>query len=167
MFAGPGSGKSTIAAGVFHVLKTRGVVCEYAPEYAKDLCWEERSVALGNQPLILGKQFNRLWRLIGKVEVVITDAPLLLAITYNNGKLKALDALALELHNSFDNMNYFISRVKKYSTAGRNQTELEARVLDVAVEKMLMDNGIPHLDVAGNKWGLKSIVSDVMEALDK
>ncbi len=41
MFAGPGAGKSTLAAGTFFRLKCLGVNAEIAPEYAKDLVWEE------------------------------------------------------------------------------------------------------------------------------
>ena len=39
-FAGPGAGKSSMAAGLFAELKFRGVNCELATEYAKDKVWE-------------------------------------------------------------------------------------------------------------------------------
>ncbi len=165
LFAGPGAGKSTTAAGVFHVLKTRGVSCEYVPEYAKDLTWEDRHHALGNQPLIIGKQYHRLWRLNGKVDVAVTDSPILLSILYNKGRLQAFDALALELHRSFDSINYLLKREKPYYQVGRNQTEEQARGLDTSARLLLESNGIPFTEVPGNKVGLKAIARDVLQHL--
>ena len=41
LIAAPGSGKSTIAAGVFEELKWEGVNAELITEFAKDKVWEE------------------------------------------------------------------------------------------------------------------------------
>lgn len=161
LYGGPGAGKSTTAAGVFHVLKTRGVSCEYVPEYAKDLTWEDRTHALVNQPLILGKQYHRFWRLDGKVDVAVTDSPILLSVLYNNGRLKSLDALALELHMAHDNLNFLIKRTKPYFKVGRSQTEEEARGLDGKAKEMLDGYRFAYTEVPGNKWGLKKIVEKV------
>lgn len=62
LFGGPGSGKSTCAAGVFTLLKLSGVNAELVTEYAKDLTWEKRHVTLANQHYIFGKQLQRLKR---------------------------------------------------------------------------------------------------------
>lgn len=36
LFAGPGSGKSTTAAGIFYILKSEyNINCEYVSEYAR------------------------------------------------------------------------------------------------------------------------------------
>jgi protein-disulfide isomerase len=41
LFGGPGTGKSTLCAGIFSQLKIKGIDCEMALEYVKDLVWEE------------------------------------------------------------------------------------------------------------------------------
>lgn len=165
LFAGPGAGKSTTAAGVFHALKIRGINAELITEYAKDLTWEDRANALANQPLILGKQFHRMWRVKNKVDVIITDSPLLLSILYNHDKLKHLPALVEELHHSFSNMNYLIQRKKKYIAAGRNQTAEEAAEYDGKIEAILQRFNIEYSEIPGNEDGLITLVEDVVAKL--
>ena len=42
LFAGPGSGKSTTASGLFHLLKLDNKKTELVTEYAKDAIYEQR-----------------------------------------------------------------------------------------------------------------------------
>ena len=85
-FAGPGAGKTTCAWEVAAELKKRNIVTEYVPEYAKELVWDERLDLLdgsfNNQMLLFQEQKRRLDRLVGKVDVVVTDSPLLLSVSY-------------------------------------------------------------------------------------
>ena len=90
--------KSTTAAGIFSLLKQHGVNAEYVPEFAKSL----RHDTLGNQPYILGKQYHKLMRLYTKVDVIVTDAPLLNSIVYNDGMIPELDVLCEALYEQFD-----------------------------------------------------------------
>ena len=46
LFGAAGSGKSTAASYIFSQLKMRGIECELVQEFAKDLTWEERKIAL-------------------------------------------------------------------------------------------------------------------------
>ena len=78
LFAGPGAGKSTIAAYVFARLKMAGVNCELAPEFAKDKVWEHNQTALDNQIYVFAKQYYRITRCADQVDVVITDSPVAL-----------------------------------------------------------------------------------------
>lgn len=56
---GPGSGKSTTAAGVFYNIKKKFIHAELVTEYAKDLVWNEAEAFLNNQIYIFGEQHNR------------------------------------------------------------------------------------------------------------
>lgn len=48
LYAGPGAGKSTLAAYTFSKLKMLGVNCELVTEFAKDKVWEKNNTALDN-----------------------------------------------------------------------------------------------------------------------
>lgn len=84
LFGAPGAGKSTGAAYVFSQLKAAGVNAELVTEFAKDKVWEGTKAVFENQAYIFGKQYFRISRLEGKVDVVITDSPILLSAFYND-----------------------------------------------------------------------------------
>ena len=145
LYGGPGTGKSTNAAGLFHRLKTMGIDCEMVREYAKDLVWEERTVEFGNQISILGKQIKRIESLIGKVDTIITDSPVLLSGYYNNFYNKdAFDKIMLETQKRYNSLDIFLVRKKKYNPNGRNQTKEQAEEIDGGVRNYLDKLNIPY-----------------------
>ena len=126
LFAGPGAGKSTLATGVFSILKMHGVNCEYVSEYAKDLVWESKERLLNTDPLyIFAKQLARQQKLIDKVDVVITDSPLLIGLAYHDERF--FNELVFNKFQEYDNTNYFVERVKDFNPAGRTQNLQEAQ----------------------------------------
>lgn len=143
LFGGPGTGKSTTMAGLYHVLKSAGINCEMAPEYAKDKVWEKSPHTLDNQIYIFGKQHHRIWRLLGQVDVVITDAPLLLSLYYGNRESDTFQRLVLEEHNKLNAWNVFLTREKPFNPAGRLQTEEQARGIDTDLAGILHIHQIP------------------------
>lgn len=164
LLAGPGSGKSTAMAGIFSKLKLKEVVCEMAPEFAKDLVWDERFGEFDNQVYLLGNQIQRLRRLEKKVDVIITDAPLLLTLVYNKED-PALNQVALNEFLRYSNVNYFLVRQKKYSEIGRIHKEEEAHALDVAIENMLKDNNISFNKVPSTESSIGQIANDILSML--
>lgn len=83
LFGPPGAGKSTLAAIVFAKLKMMGINCELVTEFAKDKVWERNNEALSNQIYIFAKQYYRMSRCAGQVDVIVTDSPLFLSPFYN------------------------------------------------------------------------------------
>ena len=139
-----GSGKSTLATKVFTTLKMKGYNCEYVSEYAKQIVYEENYKKLNNQLLIFSNQYYNLDLLRDKVDIIVTDSPMLLSIFYNKNfnkknpyqiPNKILEDLVLYCHSTFDNLNYFIKRNHEYKKEGRYQTEEQAKV----EEKQLLD----------------------------
>jgi adenylate kinase family enzyme len=146
-FGGPGVGKSTLCASVFVKLKVSGIDCEMATEYAKDVTWEESYKKLENQIYVFGKQHSRVNRLLGKVDVVITDSPLLNSIVYDISKNSALKDLVLHEFKKLTTLNFYVSRRLKYENNGRNQTIQEAIEVDNIYKKLLDDNGIHYFEI--------------------
>jgi len=136
-FAGPGTGKSTVMAHCFAELKWRGVDCEMSTEFAKDKVWEGSAHILDNQFYVSGKQYHRLRRLNGKVDVILTDSPLLLGMHYGNKEPKEFRDLLLKQFNSFNNLNIFLERKKVYNPNGRLQTESQAVAIDKEIMKIV------------------------------
>lgn len=154
LYGGPGTGKSTTAALTFGKLKESGVNAEMVPEFAKDVVWEERKV-IACQPYLFGKQLWRLQRLEGKVDVVVTDAPLLLSLIYAAGMGPAWKQVVLEQYGLMDNYDVFLERDNinhPYNPEGRYQKKVsEAEAVDNQIKDMLRDNqiGIDRLGVLG------------------
>ena len=96
-------------------------------EYAKELCWAGLLGVEGgpSQEAIAEEQYQRQKILLGKVDVIITDSPLLLGGLYG-GDLVSLR----KRFEEFENFNVFVDRCKEYNPKGRQQTEEEAKELD-------------------------------------
>lgn len=129
-FGSPGTGKSTTAAGLFHLMKCQYYNVELVTEYAKDLVWSDRQNMFAEQDYIFAKQNNRLRRLVGKVDYAITDSPLLLGLFYLPWDFPPSFSKFLEdTFNTYDNVNIFLKRTKPYVKLGRNQTEEESDLI--------------------------------------
>tara|TARA_A100000171_G_C2140369_1_gene154942 strand:- start:12252 stop:12770 length:519 start_codon:yes stop_codon:yes gene_type:complete len=165
LFGGPGVGKSTTAAGIFFEMKRAGYLVELVTEYAKELVWQNDTYTLDNQLYILAKQENRLRKLVGKVDYVVTDCPLLMAEFYL--KRGAVDASAvrsvcLDMFNTYDNINYFLVRDKKYVQHGRLHTEAEARGCCIEIEAMCNTLwNISYTKIVGDSLAHTAIVEDI------
>jgi hypothetical protein len=167
LFAGPGAGKSTTAAGVFFELKSRGVNCELAIEYAKDLVYEHRHSTFKDQIYIFGKQYHRIYRLLGQVECIITDSPILLTPVYDGEKRPTLEKLAVEEHNKMWTYNAFLKRKKAFNPKGRNHDLEESQELDRIVADMLWKHQIPFETFEGTPDGKNAIVRKILMLLNK
>lgn len=137
LYGGPGAGKSTTAAGLFHKMKCAGKNVEYVSEYAKYLVWAERYDMLTDEIYIFAKQ-NHLLETIGrKVDYVVTDSPLLLMPLYNTRHHSSFNVLVRHTYLEYDNVNFFIKRSGEYDTSGRVQTREQAEYKDKEIRLML------------------------------
>jgi len=163
LYGGPGSGKSTMAAFIFSELKDRGLNVELVTEYAKDLTWQKSNMVLDNQLYVFAKQYHRIWRLKDQVDFIITDAPILNSLIYNPPS-ETFKKLVVEQYNSFDNIDIFLNRVKRYNPSGRSQTEDEAKILDAAILDMLKNNSINiDLKIDGDRSSRESIINQIIQ----
>lgn len=141
------------------MMKHANINVELITEFAKDLTWEESPAALSDQLYILGCQNRRLTRLKGKVDWVVTDAPLLLGAHYTTPTYlpKTFKKLIYELWHSYNNYNFTIIRDKPYHKVGRSQNEDEAKLIDINIRSMLDEANIHTIDIIGDKLAAKTI----------
>lgn len=144
IFGGPGTGKSTTAAYIFHDLKCSGKNVELVTEYAKDMVWEGRSNVLSDQLYMAAKQNRKLERLVDQgLEMAITDSPLILGALYQSPDYYELfEPFLVEVYNSYQNFNIYLKRSTEYNPLGRNQTLEEAIAIDERNLQLLGKHGI-------------------------
>lgn len=165
LFGGPGCGKSTIAALLFGKLKQNGINCEMALEYAKDKVWEESLKTLDDQIYVFGKQLHKIWRLNDKVDVIITDSPLLFSIIYDKENNIDLKNLVISTFNRFNNFNCLIRRQTEYQQEGRYQNETEAKEIDNLIVNLLEENDIMYNLYDDINTNVDKIFNDVIKLL--
>lgn len=135
LFGGPGIGKSTLAAELFYILKIKGVSVELSREYVKDWAWENRKIGEYDQIYITAQQIKRESMLYGKVDYIISEAPLPLCAFYEY-HYKNID-ICSNLVKNFINyvknvtyLNYILPRNKPYIQSGRYESEYQAKIVD-------------------------------------
>lgn len=167
LLAGPGSGKSTLAATIFAKLKMLGVNCELVTEFAKDKTWEQNDVALSNQIYVFAKQYFRMDRCSGKVDVLITDSPLIMSPMYNKDMDidKPLKELVKSINEKYDNYYYFVHRVKKYNPIGRSQTESESDEISKKIKKMMDDYHLEYIEIPGRMESADVVINRLIPSL--
>ena len=161
-FSGPGSGKSTVASGLFHRMKMKGYSVELVTEYAKDLVWEGRNKTLTDQFYITATQNHRIEMLVGEVEYVITDSPILLGLLYAPANYyHGFFPFVWEVFNSYTNVNILLNRVKPYVVEGRNQTEFEAIKISEELEDLLIQNNVKYLKYDADETVISKIMMEI------
>ncbi len=170
LFGGPGCGKSTTAAGVYYNLKMLHMNVELSTEFAKELTWENRDVALDNQPYILGEQHHRLHRLDGKVDAIITDCPLPMGVAYLKDNAASYEDIfrefSVQLFSSMDNFNFFLQRGNSaFRKEGRIQDLEESIAKDKIIEGMLKEHNIQYTTVISDGTAVQYILIDVVNKL--
>lgn len=164
LIGGPGCGKSTSASGIFYELKKHGINCELSLEFAKDKVWEESYKVLDDQLYVFGKQYHKLFRLKDKVDVIITDSPLLISIHYNKISSQHFNNLVVEQYHTFNNLMYFINRSETYQSEGRLQTKEESEMIDRDIKTILETYDIDYTEISCED-AVKYIVDEVKNKL--
>ena len=166
LIGAPGTGKTTIAADLFAKMKFIGIDVELVSEYAKELVWEERHETFKNELYLFAKQHHRIFRLYGKVDVIITDRPLILSLFYNQkygDNSKEFNNLITHEVNKFQNLNIFLNRINPYVTNGRNQSEEES--IEFAKEMEITFKDILHAKLDAIPAVTRTILINVQNIL--
>ncbi len=149
-------------AALFVELKRRGYLVEMAPEWVKGPVWAGENHVLEDQLYIFAKQNRQLRRLKGRVDFVVTDAPLLMALVYSPPRPLFFQFVHEVASVTYDNVDVFVRRVKPYEPAGRVQSEDKARELDRRMKNMLTAHVGNHYTVAGDEHAAERILEQIL-----
>ena len=163
---GPGTGKSTLCAQLFYLLKSQDIDVEMATEYVKDLVFEESFKKIENQIYIFGKQHNRLYRLKNKVKVIITDSPLLNSIVYYKGDNPHFEPLVIWEFKAMNNLTLYLERSFEYVENGRVQTLEGAKKVDEAYKNLLDKYNINYTSLI-SPYDINSIVQSIIDKVNE
>ncbi len=173
LYGGPGTGKSTSAALLYALAKTRGINAELVREYVKDWAWDSRKISTYDQFYFMGKQIRRESMLFGKVRLIVTDSPVLQGVYYAETYLPLMMAhgvaaasLAYYAQCRADqnrHVHVFLNRSKPYSPDGRFQSEEDARKIDKGVEKLFSKYHFTARKCETTESDLSKLLDDVLK----
>ncbi len=161
LYGGPGSGKSTTAAGLFYRLKSAGVNAEMNREYIKEWVWEDRKIKPGDQTYYFAKMARkeRIYMKAG-IDVIITDSPLILThfygMKFDEFEQKSNTSLTMLKHHheickhyGYKVEHFVLHRDKPYNQQGRYQDEETAKSFDIEIKELLNQKNIKFEEIFG------------------
>lgn len=159
LFGGSCIGKSTLMAKIFAELKTKGYDCEMATEFIKDMIWENNNKAIQDDIYTFANQNYKIKRLIGEVDIVITDSPILLKVAYSNDI--NLQKLVISEFKKYNNLNFLLKRETKFIENGRVDGLNHAIHIDKTIEKIMQENNIEYITTSINN--LNYIITKIIK----
>jgi GTPase SAR1 family protein len=172
-WGGPNSGKSTQASGLFHKMKTDGYSVEIVNEYAKMCVWEDQLDKLKDQLYITAKQNRRVIRLQGKVDICITDSPLMLGAVYRTAYnqtfySETIDKLCYEIYSKHNNINFFMKRTSdNYTESQRSLDFNDALKIDDRMYEIMKEYSIPFYHLEADEHSIDIAYKYVQKRLKK
>jgi hypothetical protein len=125
VYGAPCSRKTTFSMALFVLLKMHKINCEFISESAKMLTWENRQIPLHDRLYMLGEASLRLSILNGKVDVVVSEGPVLTNLLYSKPLNEDIVKVHLQKYKEFDNIDFFLHRIDPLGVEGRNETSEE------------------------------------------
>jgi hypothetical protein len=170
LFGGPGSGKSSIAAGLLYELKKRHITCDAPYEFPKVLAWDDNQSAIKDQLYVIANQHRGIVKSYGKVDYIVLDSPILLSLIYKNyyeGNeypsslyTESFDKMILDIHTRYDNLNIFLNRASGLHNNAERYQNLEKSIeLDYMIRNTLDINHINYIDINVNEKTVQEILN--------
>lgn len=172
LYGGPGTGKSTSAAYLFAKLKMLGVNAELVREAAKEWAWAGRPITPMDQFALTREQITREADLFGKVDVLVTDSPILLGAYYtrkygSNVAYAAVHEMVANARQSAEHegvklLDVWLTRSKPYNPAGRYQDEAGAKQVDAELLPFAVEFGCVMFRCGTEPSNLDALAAQVM-----
>lgn len=145
LFGGPSSGKSTISAGLFYLMKLQKLEVVLVQEVATKLIEQKRQHKLADQLSILAEQHDSYFELHKDVDFIITDSPLILSALYcPENYIQFFKRMTIATFNQYDNINFWVNRPPEgFSEKRRAHTLEESIAKDKELKGLLDKYNIP------------------------
>ena len=151
LFGGPGTGKSTLAAGVFTKLRQHGTSCALVTEWLKIWAYEGRVVHDFDQVFSFANQLHLEKELLLYTGMIISDSPLFLQCMYadQHAKLVANDLwnIARTYESQYPSINFYVERMGPYEQHGRYEDKKRALNMDDYIQAQLIANDITTIHI--------------------
>lgn len=168
IYGSSGSGKSTIATGVYSKLKARRLSVGLATEFLMDLVLDQ-SIATADIPYVIGCQWHRLLR-NSRCNLCITDSPLpQLGIIHKGIPEEFLDFACL-LDSKHPTINWVLKRkFPLWHPSGRpmDRLEKERKEMDCKIVEMLQSRGFLYKEIESNENAIQIIANDAEQRIIK
>jgi adenylate kinase family enzyme len=170
LMGGPGTGKSSIAAGLLHQLKKRHISCDAPYEFPKVLAWDENHSAIKDQLYVIANQHRGIVKSWGKVDYIILDSPILLSLVYKNyyddrndypSNLykESFDKMVLDIHLQYNNLNILLKRGNGVHNEKERYQNLEQSIdLDNRIKNILHFNKLEYIEIEVNDDTVNNIL---------
>lgn len=145
LIAGPGAGKSTLAARLFGDLKAKHYDVEQITEYIKTWAHQGKKPQGFDQLYVFSKQLKSEEEALRNVQCIITDSPLItnagFCVYYCCEYANQVLSLAKMFENNYKSVNLFLERSIDYVEKGRYQNLAES----IEVDKILWSLVSEHI----------------------
>lgn len=164
IYGGPCAGKTTAASGVFCELKKLGYDCGLVAEMATELVYDEAYKVMKDQLYLFANQYHRTYRMLGKVDFIVTDSPFLMNVVYDSTKDEDFKKFIFSKINKFksQSLDFFIKRGEDFSEIGRIHTLEQSKELDNVIRDLIKDADINVIEVEQNN-AVEKIVKTVLD----
>jgi hypothetical protein len=164
LYAGPSAGKSTKSAELFVEMKKRNFKVEYITEIAKSLVYGKDATKLSDQLLVFALQNHEIYKLVGQVDYVISDSPLLLSLVYHKPDslydFLQFKEIVQHTNGKYTNIDIFLERGDyPFESYGRLHNEDESKRLDHEILSMLDVLELPYTKIKNNEDCIKEIIN--------
>lgn len=156
LFGSSSAGKSSLMADLFYALKLEGKTVEMCPEIIKQWAWDGIKPNKYDQYFLMGQEIKQQSRLLGKVDYIISDSPVMQNSFYNdylnfkdNLYQPTKDYLELMEGDGHIIQNFFLYRNKPFETQGRYQTAEESDRIAECLVNYLTEHNVKFHVVTG------------------
>lgn len=158
LIGAPSSGKSVLRAYLYNRLKIESSQrIEEVTEFAKDLVYENLNL-LKDQFYVTAEQNRRIQRLLGKVDVVVNDSPIILGAIYNDSLPPVWDKFLADTFEQYDNIN-FLLMPGKFESFGRVHKESDILEIHNKITSYLYTHNIEFYKHKSNNETYEQIIS--------